>query len=179
MTTELQGLSYGVFTYPISKVTSGKWSATFGDAVSVIYKRANFNANPVLNTLPGFEDYKYDDVEQIIIAYANLVIAGQIPKLEKNVTEANHKKIVQAVQKQSGRSEKLVRVVLYEAYWAAYGNKPQIPELLLTDPKKLMEEETSGLPDMLESIKLVAILGISAYALAQIVKLKQSFDENR
>ena len=172
----LSGLSYGAINYPFTKVFTGQWSATYGDAMQTIYKRANYNASK-WNSLPFAESYKYDDVEQIMTAYATLLAAGKIPALKRGISEADNNKIVSEVAKQAGRREDLTRVVLYEAYWAAYGTPVAIPESMLLDPEKLQGEDTSGIDDLMKSLKWIAIIGLGAFALSSLVQLRNSIQK--
>lgn len=173
MTTELSGLSYGMFTYGSTKWATGEFSKVYADAIATIYKRANYNANPIKNSIPGFEDYSYDDVEMIMEAYRVLLNEKAIPALTKNISADAHKKIVEAVRLKSGRSEDLVRVVLNEAYWAAYGKPSAIPEGVLLNPEGIKNEDNSDLLNILSTLKWVAIVGVGAFALSQVVRLKE------
>lgn len=172
----LSGLAYGAIHYPFTKVAVGTYSATYADALNIIYKRANYNASK-WNTLPFAESYKYDDIEQIMESYAALVAEKKIPVLVRNTSNDNLNTIVKQVALKSGRREDLVRVVLYEAYWAAYGNPVAIPESMLTAPMDLKEEDTSAALKMFDTVKWIAILGIGAFALSQIVQLKKATSE--
>lgn len=175
MTKQLASLEYGAFAYPYSKVLFGDWSKTYGDAIRTIYERANYNAT-WKNVLPFQSDYAYDDVEQIMETYAALVIDKKIPPLVKNVTEEDHNTIVKTVTKESGRREDLVRVVLYEAYWAAYGKGANIPVGMLTIPDKIKSEKTSQDPldtDLWQTLKFLGILGAGAFVFSRYVSLKE------
>lgn len=173
MATQSTQLSSKLFQWPLAKWNSKQYSYPYADGIWRVYQRANYNAGWT-GAVPGLEVYPIESVEAIINAYADGVQNKDIPTYKDS---QNQEKVIKWLVQKTGFPENLVRVVMYEAYYAVYGSPQDIGDArFITDPMSLKmdmnasawDQAKESTTDLLTWVKWLAIIGVGAYALSQV-----------
>lgn len=181
----LNGLAREIFDFPWGKWIAGDYSWEYGNAIQEVSRRANYNANKTGFHIPGFSTYATDDVEQIINAYGNSVLDGTIPEYNDRGSAAEKNLIYDVVAQRSNMNRDLVRVVLFELYWAVEGTPPTLLNDMVLRPKKFNDNQEAGhqgtpktarggesfwdnLRDNGKTLITLAIIGAGAYVLTKV-----------
>lgn len=182
-TQVLSGLGRELFDFPFWKWITRDYSYEYTMVVQNISRRANYNANRIgYSYIPGFTTYETNDIARILDVYGNSVLDGTIPEYDENASRKTKDYIYDVVAQRSNMNRELVKVVLFELYWAVNGNPPTLYSDMVLNPKKFKENQDKGyakppitagpngnpIDDLRDTVKTILILGavgLGAYAL--------------